>query len=94
MWYDIYVYCGSDLQLTPSSSNVQPYTVIAVTDAKKRQQLSEAMLGSNARKVATAPVTVVFAADLGIVHCVLVLRSACLLLLLLLNRASGCEIVL
>lgn len=55
------------LQLTqraPSSFNIQPYVLIVVRSLENRQRLAKAMLGANAAKVVTAPVTVVFAADI------------------------------
>ncbi|CAM9184937.1 unnamed protein product [Scytosiphon promiscuus] len=51
-------------QSTPSSFNIQPWSVILVRDAGARERLSTAMLGGNAKKVLAAPVTAVFCADL------------------------------
>ena len=53
------------MQRTPTSFNAQPYAVIAVKEAKQRAALAQTMLGRNGERVETAPVTLVFAADLG-----------------------------
>lgn len=53
----------------PSSFNIQPWSVILVRDAGDRERLSTAMLGGNAKKVLSAPVTAVFCADLGERRC-------------------------
>ena len=52
------------LQRAPSGFNLQPYVVILVRDRATRHALADAMLGGNAARVADAPVTAVFAADL------------------------------
>lgn len=52
-------------QRAPSSFNAQPYRCIIVDDAAVKSQLADAMLGRNTVAVATAPVTVVFLADLS-----------------------------
>ncbi len=52
-------------QRSPSSFNIQPYRLIVVRSQAQRDKLaSQAMLGANGVRVRTAPVTVVFAADL------------------------------
>lgn len=51
-------------QRAPTSFNLQPYKVIVVKSPKAREQLASCMLGPNKRRVITAPVTAVFAADL------------------------------
>lgn len=49
----------------PSGFNLQPYAIVLVDDARVRARLAGAMLGAgNAERVARAPLTAVFAADL------------------------------
>ena len=50
-------------QEAPSAFNLQPYKIIVVQSPEGKDALCQAMLGSNVKKVADAPVTVVFAAD-------------------------------
>lgn len=50
-------------QLAPSSLNLQPYKIIVVQSDESKTKLSIAMLGSNKKKVLSAPFSVVFAAD-------------------------------
>ena len=49
----------------PTSFNVQPYTVTVVESKEMRHKLAACMLGPNKARVLQAPVTAVFAADLG-----------------------------
>lgn len=52
-------------QRAPSSFNIQPYRLILLQDPQLRDKIAtQAMLGANGGRVRTAPVTVVFAADL------------------------------
>lgn len=53
------------LQRAPTSYNIQPYTCILVKSASAREKLASCMLGPNKVRVRTAPVSAVFAADLG-----------------------------
>lgn len=50
-------------QEAPTAFNLQPYKMIVVQSEEGKDTLCQAMLGGNAKKVADAPVTVVFAAD-------------------------------
>lgn len=50
-------------QEAPSAFNLQPYKIIVVQSREGKDALCQAMLGGNVKKVADAPVTVVFAAD-------------------------------
>lgn len=52
-------------QRCPTSFNVQPFTVTVVQSREGRQRLAACMLGPNKARVLQAPVTAVFAADLG-----------------------------
>jgi hypothetical protein len=47
---------------------VQPYICILVRSKEARERAASAMLGPNQARVRTAPVTAVFAADLGASH--------------------------
>ncbi|CAH0481466.1 unnamed protein product [Peronospora belbahrii] len=47
----------------PTGFNTQPYACVLVREQKDRNQLAEAMMGSNVRKVKEAPIVAVFAAD-------------------------------
>lgn len=60
-WYSV----ASSKNSAPSSFNVQPWSVVLVRDKAGREDLGTAMLGGNATKVLSAPVTAVFCADLG-----------------------------
>merc|ERR1719148_29180 len=51
-------------QRAPTGYNMQPYKIVVARDAKKREELSNAFLAGNAKRVKTAPVTIVFFADL------------------------------
>ena len=50
-------------QEAPSAFNLQPYKIVVVQSPEGKDALCQAMLGGNVKKVADAPVTVVFAAD-------------------------------
>lgn len=50
-------------QMAPSSFNLQPYKLLVVKSEEARSVLGKCMLGGNAARVETAPVTVIFAAD-------------------------------
>ena len=52
-------------QMAPSSFNIQPYKVVLVQSTESKNLLSTCMLGYNAEKVLTAPITAVFVADKG-----------------------------
>uniref|UniRef100_K3WSQ5 Nitroreductase domain-containing protein n=1 Tax=Globisporangium ultimum (strain ATCC 200006 / CBS 805.95 / DAOM BR144) TaxID=431595 RepID=K3WSQ5_GLOUD len=52
------------MQRAPSGMNTQPYTCVVLRDQADRDNLANAMLDMNKRKVKEAPVVVVFAADL------------------------------
>lgn len=52
-------------QSSPSSFNLQPYKIIVVDDSHRRECIATAMLGGNAKKVLSAPVTFVFASYRG-----------------------------
>jgi nitroreductase len=54
------------MQRAPSGMNTQPYTCVVLRDQADRDNLANAMLDMNKRKVKEAPVVVVFAADLGL----------------------------
>lgn len=66
--YNLIVPC-SLTQRCPTSFNVQPYTVTLVQSREGRQRLAACMLGPNKARVLQAPVTAVFAADLGVYAC-------------------------
>ncbi|EWM27486.1 nitroreductase-like protein [Nannochloropsis gaditana] len=51
-------------QRAPSSFNIQPFKLVVIRDPTLRDKVGhQAMLGANGNRVRTAPVTVVFAAD-------------------------------
>lgn len=53
------------MQRTPTSWNINPYTVVFVRDAAAKRRLADAMISnSNAERVADASVTAIFAADM------------------------------
>lgn len=47
-------------QMAPTSFNLQPYKMLVVQSEDAKQALSSSMLGANGRKVAEAPVSIVF----------------------------------
>ncbi|KAM3575555.1 hypothetical protein VYU27_002547 [Nannochloropsis oceanica] len=49
---------------SPTSFNVQPYTITIVQSKEMKQRLAACMLGPNKARVLQAPITAVFAADL------------------------------
>eukprot|EP00624_Nannochloropsis_granulata_P003916 evm.model.NODE_29647_length_52634_cov_57.405155.12 len=55
---------------SPTSFNVQPYTITIVQSKEMKQRLSACMLGPNKARVLQAPITAVFAADLDPVQLV------------------------
>jgi nitroreductase len=55
---------------SPTSFNVQPYTITIVQSKEMKQRLAACMLGPNKARVLQAPLTAVFAADLDPVQLV------------------------
>jgi nitroreductase len=51
-------------QRAPTSFNVQPYKIVVVKDKQRRKALSTAFIAGNVKRVETAPVTIIFFADL------------------------------